>query len=253
MPSSGRPGDAQRPMGAAIRVGGTAWRRNRVNQPNGTGGSASIGVLGLHAPGGCAWQLDELSRADRQVLDETWRDFGHMSQWDIRDYTHKHCPEWEDPLGSSNPIPYERVFKFLGKTDAAELAEAVRQESRGQQSLRRVEESGLPIFGAMAWHDSKTARSLICWLVFAVLTGLSLWCAYGTTATQLAEKFANQAVASVAQTRKQATLDRLRKQRDAMPLFRDPGSRGRPRRRGREGRGEGRRPPVGQHGEGDRR
>ena len=76
--------------------------------------------------------------------------------------------------------------------------------------------SGLPIFGAMAWHDSKPARSLACWLVFTVLTGLSLWCAHGTTATQLAEKFANQAVASVAQTSKQATLDRLRKQRDAL-------------------------------------
>ena len=48
------------------------------------------------------------------------------------------------------------------------------------------------------------------------LTGLSLWCAYGTTATQLAEKFANQAVASTAQSSKKTTLDRLRKQRDAL-------------------------------------
>ena len=76
--------------------------------------------------------------------------------------------------------------------------------------------SGLPIFGAMAWHDRKSGRSLACWLVFGVLTALSLWCAYGTTATQLAEKFAAQAVASVAQTSKQTTLDRLRKQRDSL-------------------------------------
>ncbi len=76
--------------------------------------------------------------------------------------------------------------------------------------------AGLPIFGALAWHESKPARSLTCWLVFTVLTGLSLWCAYGTTATQLAERFANQAVASVAQTSKQTTLDRLSKQRDAL-------------------------------------
>ena len=46
--------------------------------------------------------------------------------------------------------------------------------------------AGLPILGAMAWHESKPARSLACWVVFAVFTGLSLWCAYGTTATQLA-------------------------------------------------------------------
>jgi hypothetical protein len=76
--------------------------------------------------------------------------------------------------------------------------------------------SGLPIFGALAWHDSKPARSIACWLVFAVLTCLSLWCAYGTTATQLAEKFADQAVASIGQTSKQTVLDRLRKQRDAL-------------------------------------
>jgi hypothetical protein len=69
--------------------------------------------------------------------------------------------------------------------------------------------SGLPILGAMAWHDSKPARSGACWIVFTVLTGLSLWCAYGTTATQLAEKFANQAVASTTQAQKQGKLDRL--------------------------------------------
>ena len=76
--------------------------------------------------------------------------------------------------------------------------------------------SGLPIFGAMAWHDSKPARSFACWLVFLVLTCLSLWCAFGATATQLAEKLATQAVATVGQTSKQTVLDRLRKQRDAL-------------------------------------
>ena len=76
--------------------------------------------------------------------------------------------------------------------------------------------AGLPIFGAMAWHDSKPARSCACWLVFTVLTSLSLWCAYGTTATQFAEKFTTQAVAVAVQSNKQTTLDRLRKQRDAL-------------------------------------
>ena len=53
------------------------------------------------------------------------------------------------------------------------------------------------------------ALACACWLVFTVLTGLSLWCAYGTTATQLAEKFADQAVASTTQATKQGKLDRL--------------------------------------------
>jgi uncharacterized phage-associated protein len=80
------------------------------------------------APGITVERLDELSRADRQVLDETWRRFGHMTQWEIRDYTHQHCLEWEDPKGSARPIPYERVFKYLQKPDAAELAEAIRRD-----------------------------------------------------------------------------------------------------------------------------
>jgi hypothetical protein len=75
--------------------------------------------------------------------------------------------------------------------------------------------SGLPILGATAWHDSKPARSFACWVVFIVLTGLSLWCAYGTAATQLADKFASQAVAQSDLSSRQATLDRLRGLRDA--------------------------------------
>ena len=76
--------------------------------------------------------------------------------------------------------------------------------------------SGLPILGATAWHDSKPARAFACWVVFIVLTGLSLWCAYGTTATQLAEKFASQAVAQSDLSTWQATLDRLRARRDGL-------------------------------------
>jgi hypothetical protein len=76
--------------------------------------------------------------------------------------------------------------------------------------------SGLPILSATASHDSKPARSFACWVVFIVLTALSLWCAYGTTATQLAEKFASQAVAQSDLSTRQATLDRLRAQRDGL-------------------------------------
>ena len=76
--------------------------------------------------------------------------------------------------------------------------------------------SGLPILGATAWHDSKPARAFACWAVFIVLTGVSLWCAYGTPATQLAERFASQAVAQSDLSTRQATLDRLRAQRDRL-------------------------------------
>lgn len=72
--------------------------------------------------------LDELSEAEVHVLDLVWDQFGHMNQWQLRDYTHQNCPEWEDPRGSSSPIPYERVLKFLRKENSAEIAEDIESQ-----------------------------------------------------------------------------------------------------------------------------
>lgn len=66
--------------------------------------------------------LDELSPAELKVLNLIWERHGKMSQFEVRDFTHRNCPEWEDPKGSSEPIPLERIFKFLGKKDSAQLA-----------------------------------------------------------------------------------------------------------------------------------
>lgn len=67
--------------------------------------------------------LDELSQAEVDTLRATWEEFKGLAPFQIRDYTHQHCPEWEDPCGSSTPIPYARVFKFLGKVEHAEALE----------------------------------------------------------------------------------------------------------------------------------
>lgn len=81
--------------------------------------------------------LDELSRKEVDVLGETWSRFGHMTKYQIRDHTHRHCPEWEDPKGSSNPIPYSRIFKFLQKDDAEELATAIDRDHAIDETFRR--------------------------------------------------------------------------------------------------------------------
>lgn len=57
--------------------------------------------------------LLELSDADLNVLNETWAEFGHMTQFQIRDYTHEHCAEWVDPEGSSYPITVEKLLSVL--------------------------------------------------------------------------------------------------------------------------------------------
>lgn len=72
--------------------------------------------------------LDELSDAEVEVLESVWEFFGHYDRFALRDYTHTHCPEWEDPHGSSNPIRYAQVFKFLGKANGADLEDRVAEE-----------------------------------------------------------------------------------------------------------------------------
>lgn len=76
--------------------------------------------------------LRELCDDDFDILNETWQSFGHMTKWQIRDYTHKHCPEWEDPHGSMIPMRFQSLFKALNFSDeqAKELEERV-QISRG--------------------------------------------------------------------------------------------------------------------------
>ena len=64
-----------------------------------------------------------LSEYEITVLGSVWKRFGHMNQWQLRDYTHDNCPEWEDPFKSSYVIPYERIFKYLGRGEHSEALE----------------------------------------------------------------------------------------------------------------------------------
>lgn len=77
--------------------------------------------------------LRRLSESDLEVLEEVWTEFGHWDRWDL--VTHMHsgaCPEWEDPEGSSRPIPYEVLFRKLGYSadESAALAERLSQQRR---------------------------------------------------------------------------------------------------------------------------
>lgn len=57
--------------------------------------------------------LDELSKAELKILDHVWDKFGLMGKWEIRDWTHEHCAEWVDPLGSSCPINFESLVRAV--------------------------------------------------------------------------------------------------------------------------------------------
>jgi uncharacterized phage-associated protein len=59
---------------------------------------------------------DELSDAEVALLDEIFRQHGHMSRWQLVRFTHK-LPEWKDPQGSAIPINYRDILKAGGKSD----------------------------------------------------------------------------------------------------------------------------------------
>jgi hypothetical protein len=82
-------------------------------------------------------ELDHLSDADLDVLDSIWRGFGHMNQWELRDYTHVNFPEWQDPKGSSIPIAEVSILRAvgIGAARAQELADAINAEDDVDRAL----------------------------------------------------------------------------------------------------------------------
>jgi uncharacterized phage-associated protein len=62
-------------------------------------------------------ELDELTDVDLGILFQVFSDFGHMDRFEIRDYTHNNCAEWNDPHGSSYPIKPQDVYRALGKNE----------------------------------------------------------------------------------------------------------------------------------------
>lgn len=84
--------------------------------------------------------LDQLSDADLAVLDTVWRQFGHMNQWELRDYTHQHLPEWDNPHGSSIPINERDILRAVGVDDSEieRLVEAVQTERELDRVFARL-------------------------------------------------------------------------------------------------------------------
>lgn len=74
--------------------------------------------------------LDELSDADIETLESVWTRFRSMGRFALAQWTHDNCDEWEDPEGTSLPIPYRRVLRALGKEQPDAILESL-DEVRG--------------------------------------------------------------------------------------------------------------------------
>lgn len=80
--------------------------------------------------------LDEISDAELETLEKVASEFGALSAWELREYTHRHCSEWVDPCGSSVPIAYEDVFRALGRNE--DESKALALELRSDDSVDRI-------------------------------------------------------------------------------------------------------------------
>lgn len=56
-------------------------------------------------------ETDELSRADRALIQEIYDRFGHMDRWTLAKYTHDDLPEYQKTEDSSIPTEYEYVLR----------------------------------------------------------------------------------------------------------------------------------------------
>ena len=58
--------------------------------------------------------LLQLSDAELEVLESTWKEYGSYGSFQLAELTHEICSEWEDPHGSSIPITQSRLLRSLG-------------------------------------------------------------------------------------------------------------------------------------------
>jgi uncharacterized phage-associated protein len=99
------------------------WREH-VSGPD----KYSVRLLG-EAPRGA------LSPAQEGMIDEVYTEFGRMDRWKLVEFTHS-LPEWQDPHGSSPPIPLRDVLRAGGVDD--DEAEAIECDFEGEDSLSRL-------------------------------------------------------------------------------------------------------------------
>ncbi len=84
--------------------------------------------------------LDELSDAELAVLAKVWEEFGHMTQWELVEWTHdrNNVPEWKDPNGSSRALPLEDIMSAVGCENINETIEEINAVSQASDFLRSL-------------------------------------------------------------------------------------------------------------------
>ena len=80
-------------------------------------------------------KIEELSKAEMQVIDSVVEKYGKMDVWPLVDNVMHKLPEWKDPQGSAIPIHFVDIMKALNKSEK-EIAVAL-EERRAYEEERK--------------------------------------------------------------------------------------------------------------------
>lgn len=65
---------------------------------------------------------DALTQAECDLIDDVFEEFGSKDQYELVEYCHDECSEWNDPGETSKVISFESILEALGK-DQEEIEE----------------------------------------------------------------------------------------------------------------------------------
>jgi len=66
-------------------------------------------------------ELDDISEEEIGLAEKIWAKFGCMSSSQIRNYTHKNCPEYRELEVGRFPISYRDVLEAVGSENAVQI------------------------------------------------------------------------------------------------------------------------------------
>lgn len=84
--------------------------------------------------------LLELSDNDVVLLGDVWENFGHLSRWELVDWTHANCEEWIDVGSRTSPITYKNLFKALGLEENLQQHIIDKMEAEAQFNKEKQEQ-----------------------------------------------------------------------------------------------------------------
>lgn len=76
--------------------------------------------------------LDAINEVEEKILDDIWRRFGNKTSSQLRNYSHKNCPEYFEISRGRMPITYREVMIALGfgESEATLVEDSIRDRRR---------------------------------------------------------------------------------------------------------------------------